>query len=68
MVSHARCRQRLTAGSGGAMLARLEGRHRAPDGNALRAALLGANDGLVSNFSLVMGVAGASGLSWRRSE
>jgi VIT1/CCC1 family predicted Fe2+/Mn2+ transporter len=35
---------------------------RAPDldGNALRAAVLGANDGLVSNFSLVMGVAGAS--------
>lgn len=29
-------------------------------GNALRAAVLGANDGLVSNFSLVMGVAGAS--------
>jgi vacuolar iron transporter family protein len=35
-------------------------RHRALDGNALRAAVLGANDGLVSNFSLVMGVAGAS--------
>ena len=30
------------------------------DGNALRAAVLGANDGLVSNFSLVMGVAGAT--------
>jgi VIT1/CCC1 family predicted Fe2+/Mn2+ transporter len=28
-------------------------------GNALRAAVLGANDGLVSNLSLVMGVAGA---------
>ena len=28
-------------------------------GNALRAAVLGANDGLVSNMSLVMGVAGA---------
>ena len=28
-------------------------------GNALRAAVLGANDGLVSNASLVMGVAGA---------
>ncbi len=35
-------------------------RRRPPDGNALRAAGLGANDGLVSNFSLVMGVAGAS--------
>jgi len=43
--------------SGGA-LARLEGRHRT-GGNALRAAVLGANDGLVSNLSLVMGVAGA---------
>jgi VIT1/CCC1 family predicted Fe2+/Mn2+ transporter len=30
-----------------------------PGGNALRAAVLGANDGLVSNLSLVMGVAGA---------
>ncbi|MEO8247110.1 MAG: VIT1/CCC1 transporter family protein [Chloroflexota bacterium] len=29
------------------------------DGNALRAAVLGGNDGLVSNLSLVMGVAGA---------
>ena len=29
------------------------------DENALRAAVLGANDGLVSNLSLVMGVAGA---------
>lgn len=44
----------------GPMLARLEGRHRAVGGNALRAAVLGANDGLVSNLSLVMGVAGAA--------
>ena len=29
-------------------------------GNALRAAVLGANDGLVSNLALVMGVAGAA--------
>jgi len=41
-------------------IARLEGRHRAVGGNTLRAAVLGANDGLVSNMSLVMGVAGAS--------
>jgi VIT1/CCC1 family predicted Fe2+/Mn2+ transporter len=34
-------------------------RHRTIGGNALRAAVLGANDGLVSNLSLVMGVAGA---------
>ena len=43
------------------MLARIEGRHKASGGNALRAAVLGANDGLVSNLSLSMGVAGASG-------
>jgi VIT1/CCC1 family predicted Fe2+/Mn2+ transporter len=42
------------------VLAQLEGRHRGGGGNALRAAVLGANDGLVSNLSLVMGVAGAA--------
>jgi VIT1/CCC1 family predicted Fe2+/Mn2+ transporter len=35
-------------------------RHRAQSGNTLRAAVLGANDGLVSNVSLVMGMAGAA--------
>jgi len=44
----------------GGTLARLEGRHRGMGGNALRAAVLGANDGLCSNLSLVMGVAGAA--------
>lgn len=44
----------------GAHLARFEKRHRSVGGNALRAAVLGGNDGLVSNFSLVMGVAGAT--------
>src|SRR3989454_7830298 len=44
----------------GSFLGRLEGRHRAVGGNALRAAVLGANDGLCSNLSLVMGVAGAA--------
>src|SRR5258706_1514688 len=44
----------------GAAYSRFEGRHGAGGGNALRAAVLGANDGLVSNLSLVMGVAGAS--------
>lgn len=43
----------------GTNLARFEKRHRSVGGNALRAAVLGGNDGLVSNFSLVMGVAGA---------
>ena len=32
-------------------IARFEGRHRAVGGNALRAAVLGANDGLASNFA-----------------
>jgi len=46
-------------GSAGADIARAEPWHRSASGNNLRAAVLGANDGLVSNFCLVMGVAGA---------
>jgi VIT1/CCC1 family predicted Fe2+/Mn2+ transporter len=42
-------------------LSRFEKRHKSVGGNALRAAVLGGNDGLVSNFSLVMGIAGATG-------
>src|SRR5262245_25345599 len=38
----------------------LEGWHRAGYGGSLRAAVFGVNDGLVSNFSLVMGIAGAN--------
>lgn len=61
--SHARLLKTITQTSMGGMeggaVAQLEGRHRSAGGNALRAAVLGANDGLVSNFSLVMGVAGA---------
>jgi VIT1/CCC1 family predicted Fe2+/Mn2+ transporter len=49
---------RESAGLAGGELARFEGRHRA-GGNALRAGTLGANDGLLSVYSLVMGVAGA---------
>jgi VIT1/CCC1 family predicted Fe2+/Mn2+ transporter len=49
----------MQGGMQGIALAQLEGRHKAGGGNALRAAVLGANDGLVSIFSLVMGVAGA---------
>lgn len=44
----------------GTQLARFEKRHRSVGGNAIRAAVLGGNDGLVSNFSLVMGIAGAT--------
>ena len=60
--AHARTLRALSGRSGGlagSEVAEIEGRHRAIGGNALRAAVLGANDGLVSNFSLVMGVAGA---------
>jgi VIT1/CCC1 family predicted Fe2+/Mn2+ transporter len=47
-------------GASGSYLAEIEGRHKSVGGNTLRAAVLGANDGLCSNLSLVMGVAGAS--------
>ena len=58
--SHARLLRQITgSGVSGGDIARLEGRHRT-GGNALRAAVLGMDDGLVSNFCLVMGVAGAS--------
>ncbi len=63
--SHARVLKAMsqssrTSGVEGGMLARLEGRHRSVGGNAMRAAVLGANDGLVSTLSLVMGMAGGS--------
>lgn len=62
--SHSRLINQITGGMKGGMsgssLALLEGRHRSTGGNSLRAAVLGANDGLVSNLSLVMGVAGAT--------
>lgn len=58
--SHVRLLREITGpGLSGARIATIEGRHRA-GGNALRAAVLGINDGLVSNFGLVMGVAGAT--------
>lgn len=44
----------------GTQLSKFESRHRSVGGNAIRAAVLGGNDGLVSNFSLVMGIAGAT--------
>ncbi len=44
----------------GNQVTKFEKQHRSVGGNAIRAAVLGGNDGLVSNFSLVMGVAGAT--------
>ncbi len=62
--SHARLLQSIlvsrTTGTAGGEVARVEGRHNRFGGNALRAAVLGANDGLCSNLALIMGVAGAS--------
>jgi VIT1/CCC1 family predicted Fe2+/Mn2+ transporter len=61
--SHARLlsvASQSTGGMSGGAVAQLEGRHKAGGGNALRAAVLGANDGLVSILSLTMGVAGAT--------
>jgi vacuolar iron transporter family protein len=49
-----------SSGLKGGILAKLEGRHKSMGSNALRAAVLGANDGLVTNFSLIMGVSGAA--------
>jgi VIT1/CCC1 family predicted Fe2+/Mn2+ transporter len=61
--SHARLLEAIASPSGkgieGGTIAQIEGRHRTAGGNTLRAAVLGANDGLLSNLSLVMGVAGA---------
>lgn len=62
--SHVRLLSRLASDAprqwDGSRYALLEGRHGAGGGNALRAAVLGANDGLVSTLSLVMGAAGAA--------
>jgi VIT1/CCC1 family predicted Fe2+/Mn2+ transporter len=62
---HAAVMQAMASGGGatpgfsGADIGRAEPWHRGASGNNLRAAVLGANDGLVSNFCLVMGIAGA---------
>jgi len=44
---------------GGASILRAERWHRTSYGGSLRAAVFGVNDGLISNFSLVMGISGA---------
>lgn len=58
---------RAAAGHGGTVdgsdIAGAERWHRGGSGNELRAAVLGVNDGLVSNFCLIMGVAGAGAAS-----
>ena len=56
---HAKIFASFKAGQTGGIL-RSEPWHRSDAGGSLRAAVFGVNDGLVSNFSLIMGVAGAS--------
>ena len=56
---HVRILQSLDQLSG-EKVRKMERGHRNVGGNALMAAVLGADDGLVSNLSLVMGVAGAT--------
>ena len=62
-MSHARVFGALagTPAASGSVIGRVELRHPSlGGGNTLRASVLGANDGLVSNLALVMGVAGAA--------
>lgn len=59
--AHGRVVAALAGGRTGTGIARGEGRHRAGAGGALRASVFGLNDGLVSNLSLVAGVAGGTG-------
>jgi vacuolar iron transporter family protein len=62
-LNHQKILENLIAsesGTSGSSLSKLEGRHKSVGGNALRAAVMGSNDGLVSNLSLIMGVAGAT--------
>lgn len=59
LVVAAVARSKPSGGVKGSDIARAESWHRGASGNDLRAAVLGANDGLVSNFCLIMGVAGA---------
>ncbi|MBI4525572.1 MAG: VIT1/CCC1 transporter family protein [Deltaproteobacteria bacterium] len=58
--SHSRTLRAMGSGATGReAIVRRERWHRGGRGGSLRAAVFGVNDGLVSNLSLVMGVAGA---------
>jgi VIT1/CCC1 family predicted Fe2+/Mn2+ transporter len=59
--AHRRAIQAMRGSEAGpAAIVNAERWHRTSYGGSLRAAVFGMNDGLVSNFSLVMGIAGAS--------
>ncbi len=57
--AHRRTLEDLQRGTGAQAIMRRESWHRTGRSGTLRAAVFGINDGLVSNFSLVMGFAGA---------
>jgi VIT1/CCC1 family predicted Fe2+/Mn2+ transporter len=60
--SHGRALQLMVQqgeGAGAQSIVKAEGWHSQRYGGSLRAAVFGVNDGLISNFGLVMGVAGA---------
>jgi VIT1/CCC1 family predicted Fe2+/Mn2+ transporter len=59
-MAHGRAVAALEGAGKGEQIARSEGRHRAAVGGALRAAVFGVNDGLVSNVLLILGVAGGT--------
>jgi VIT1/CCC1 family predicted Fe2+/Mn2+ transporter len=59
-MAHGRTVAALEGAGKGEQIARSEGRHRAAAGGALRAAVFGVNDGLVSNVLLILGVAGGT--------
>jgi vacuolar iron transporter family protein len=60
-AAHGRVVAALRGGdTAGGQIAALEGRHHIGAGGALRASVFGVNDGLISNFSLVMGIAGGT--------
>ncbi len=59
-MAHGRAVAALAGEGKGEQIARSEGRHRATAGGALRAAVFGVNDGLVSNILLILGVAGGT--------
>ena len=59
--AHRRAIQAMRGGeAGSSAILTAERWHRTSYGGSLRAAVFGMNDGLVSNFSLIMGIAGAS--------
>ena len=60
-AAHGRTLASGSTDSVGAGLAMADARHRTTVGGSLRAAVFGVNDGLVSNFALIMGMTGGSG-------